>query len=71
MQVSYNRAPAYMERHILHLPATLVNSGGAGETTTSFEYDKVALVDQGVIWWMRSPWSTTVGESGGGSWRNG
>jgi len=48
MQVAYNRTPAYVGRHVLHLPATVVTSGDAGETTTSFEYDRADVVDQGV-----------------------
>ncbi len=49
MQVAYNRTSAYVDRHILHLPDTVVTSGDAGEMTTTFEYDKAGgLLDQGV-----------------------
>lgn len=49
-QVTYNRSAAYVEAHILHLRATVVTSGNAEQTTTSFEYDKPGrLVDQGIV----------------------
>lgn len=49
MEVTYKRTPAYAKQHILHLPDTVVTSGDAGATTTTFEYDKAGgLMDQGV-----------------------